>query len=173
MRTITTLAASALLVIGLTGCTVAVSEPDEATSSQQPQATEQTDQTEQEETASEPAAEEPTETSWSSTTAAERESAIELATTTMTCSGELVLGASYTGQVVKIDGPCDHLVLHMDGGVVIAGDVTTLDVYGVGTVGYIDSVDTITATGSANVISWAGATPEITDTGVGNVLRAG
>jgi hypothetical protein len=38
---------------------------------------------------------------------------------------------------------------------------------------YLDSIDTISVTGDGNAISWLGSTPQVTDTGAGNVITSG
>lgn len=177
MRNLTALAASALLLLALTGCAVSVTdEPAEGTPAAS--APEKTPEEIAEEPADEPVDEPDDEsqtavTAWSEETAAERDAALAIVTKQVSCDGELVLGDSETGQVIRIDGACDHLVLHLVAGVIIAGDVGTLDVYGTGNVVYVDGIDALNVSGSAGVVQWLGTTPQINDTGVGNILTAG
>ncbi|GGO63520.1 hypothetical protein GCM10010910_16270 [Microbacterium nanhaiense] len=215
MRALPVITLSALLLVGLTGCSVAVSEPDEQATTADNAASDASEDTSETGSAGEPAGEagEPAETvsedpepeeselsssdgagadsgaedaggdeagadsdgatSWSAEEAAYRDSMLELVTRTLTCDGELVFGKNEPGQIVRIDGPCEHVVVHMDAGVVIAEEVGSIEVSGAGNVIYLDGVDTISVAGDANAISWLGATPQVTDTGAGNVIVSG
>ena len=44
---------------------------------------------------------------------------------------------------------------------------------GAGSVVYAGKVDVLTVSGTANSVTWTGATPDVRDTGVSNILRAG
>ncbi|GGF40738.1 hypothetical protein GCM10010922_15190 [Microbacterium sorbitolivorans] len=202
MRVLSALALSAVLIAGLTGCSVSVSEPDDEQTSTDNASSDASENTSENGSATEPAGEagEPAETvtedpeteestptsndeagadsdavatAWSEEEAAYRESMLDVVTRTLTCDGELVFGQNEPGQIVQIDGPCDHVVVHMDAGVVVAGEVGTIDVTGAGNVIYLDGAETINVGGDANSISWLGATPKVTDTGAGNVVISG
>jgi len=203
MRALPVLALSALLIAGLSGCSVSVSEPDEQTTTADNAASDASEDTSESGSGSEPAGEagEPAETptddpepeetepastdeagadsdgaaatTWSDEEAEYRASMLEVVTRTLTCDGELVFGQNDPGQIVKIDGPCEHIVVHMNAGVVVAEEVGSIDVSGAGNVIYLDSVDTINVAGDANAISWLGSTPTVTDTGAGNVVISG
>lgn len=204
MRVLPALALSAVLIAGLTGCSVSVSEPDDEQTATDNASSDASENTSENGSATEPAGEagEPAETvtedpeteetpvdetpvdeagadsdaaatAWSEEEAAYRESMLDVVTRTLTCDGELVFGQNEPGQIVQIDGPCDHVVVHMDAGVVVAGEVGTIDVTGAGNVIYLDGAETINVGGDANSISWLGATPKVTDTGAGNVVISG
>ncbi|TQL48754.1 DUF3060 family protein [Homoserinimonas aerilata] len=103
--------------------------------------------------------------------AAAREEVRSIASTTVRCDGELVL--EQDGAAIVIDGDCDHLLVNMDAGAVLVGNVGTLEVSGVGNLVYADAVGTLTVSGDANEVRWSGATPDVDDGGVGNILMAG
>ncbi len=186
MRPLITLAASAVVLLALTGCTVSVSEPstEQSTSSQQSDDT-TTESTGPDDAENEqPAAETPSEsqqspvpatddTTWSAEVAEGRDAALAAVTKTVSCSGELVIGSPEIGQIIQVDGVCEHLVVQADAAIVIAGDVVTLDVYADGAVAYVDSISVLNVSGSADAVYWTGATPEVANTGAGNVLTAG
>ncbi len=174
MRSLTAAAASAALLLVLTGCSIAVSEP-----APEPVAT--TDETA---TASTPEAESPSEEqsspepvtdagTWSAEVAEARADALALVTKTVRCDGELLLGDTADAEIVQVDGACEHLAIRMDGGVVIASDVVTLDLSGDADIVYVDSVSVLNVAGSGNVVYWSGQTPKLTETGDANLLTAG
>lgn len=103
--------------------------------------------------------------------AQERADLIAAATTVLRCDGERTLDEQAT--VVRVEGECDVLVVAMDAGVVVADDVRELQVTGAGSVVYAGKVDVLTVSGTANSVTWTGATPDVRDTGVSNILRAG
>ncbi|MDR6865801.1 hypothetical protein J2Y69_000383 [Microbacterium resistens] len=93
------------------------------------------------------------------------------AATTVRCDGELVLDGD--GEAIRVDGPCDHLLVTMNAGVVIADDIRALDVRGAGLVILTGTIAVLDVTGSGNTVRWTGATPKVTDGGAGNLLTAG
>jgi hypothetical protein len=186
MRALPALALSVLLIAGLSGCSVSVSDPEEPSTRTDNAVSDASEDSSETGSAGEPAGEagEPVEaagadsdgdvtTTWSDDEAEYRDSVLEAVTRTLTCDGELVFGQNEPGQIVKVDGPCDRIVVRMAAGVVIAGEVGAIEVSGPGNVIYLDSIDTISVTGDGNAISWLGSTPQVTDTGAGNVITSG
>jgi hypothetical protein len=203
MRALPALALSVLLIAGLSGCSVSVSDPEEPSTRTDNAVSDASEDSSETGSAGEPAGEagEPAETdaaepdavetdpdaveaagadsdgdvttTWSDDEAEYRDSVLEAVTRTLTCDGELVFGQNEPGQIVKVDGPCDRIVVRMAAGVVIAGEVGAIEVSGPGNVIYLDSIDTISVTGDGNAISWLGSTPQVTDTGAGNVITSG
>lgn len=189
-RFITTVAATGILVSMLTGCAVSLADTEadttadqvaDAATEPQSEAPKETPAEAEEDTAPEPQAQTPDEekptdsgpTEWSDAVAEARDQAIASVSKTVTCDGELVLGANETGQIIRVDGACAHLVLDLHGGFVVAGETTTVDLRGVGNLVFVDAVTTLNSPGDANELYWLGATPAVNDTGVGNVLTAG
>jgi len=195
MRTLPALALAALLAIGLTGCSVSVTDaeaPGDETATASPGSQPAGDDTAAEsgsetEPADEPAAPEDEDPqpvassdsssgggdSWSEEEADYRDDMLDAVTRTLTCDGEVTFTPDEAGTVAKIDGPCDRIVVDMFAGVVIAGEVGEIEVNGSGNVIYLDSVDAITAAGDANSVSWLGDTPKVSDSGAGNVIISG
>jgi len=199
MRTLPALALAALLAIGLTGCSVSVTDaetPSDDTATAPPAsqptagddaAAESGSETEPAREAGEPSSPEDEEPqsaesdggrsgggdSWSEEEADYRDDMLDAVSRTLTCDGEVTFTADDAGTVAKVDGPCDRVVVDMFAGVVIAGEVGEIEVNGSGNVIYLDSVDVITAAGDANSVSWLGDTPEVNDSGAGNVIISG
>lgn len=157
-----------LLGVSLSGCGVSITGPDQAdqTAPTSSEATAPTDESANEtDTGAEPDSD--TEPDGGSERATLRESA----TTTVTCDGELTL--KQTAAIVSIEGDCTRLIVSLDAGAVVVGDVDTLEVTGTGTAVYTDSVAVVTVTGDGNTVQWTGTDPKVTDEGTGNVLMAG
>ncbi|MGW8484477.1 DUF3060 domain-containing protein [Microbacterium sp. NPDC055903] len=175
MHRTTALTATAALLLALTGCAVTVTEPPSSASP----VVEESSQPTTQETAEAPedALDDPVpatdDSTWSEEVGSARADTLAAATKTVTCSGELVLGDTMDAQFVAVEGVCEHLVVQMDGGAVVAGDVVTLDVYGDAGFVYVDSVSALNVSGSGNVVYWTGSAPQVNETGAGNVLTAG
>lgn len=101
---------------------------------------------------------------------AERARLSDAATTTMPCPTDPLTS---DGAVIRVEGPCADLVIELDAGVVIADEVGTVTLSGSGTVVYVREVDAITVTGSASSIFWEGVTPTVDDRGSANTLKKG
>lgn len=168
MRT-STLPALALLTgllgASLTGCAVGITDPSE-TSEAPSSVTATPDEAETDETA-----DGDDDTSQDAGDTAARADVRSKATTTEQCDGALTL--EQAGAIISVEGDCEHLTVNADGSTIVAGDVATLEVVGMGNVVYTDALTMLTVSGDANVVHWAGAKPAITDDGIGNALTAG
>lgn len=176
-RSLTIAATVGILITALTGCAVSVTTPGEDTKpdsaeTQTQDAAPEEDTAPEEDAAPEEAADSgPTE--WSAKVDAQYQTAVASVTKTATCDGELVLGGTAPAEIVRVEDPCDHLVIDMDGGIVVAGEVTNLEVNGAGSVTFVDAVEAIDVSGDGVVVYWLGTTPTVDDTGDNNVLTAG
>ncbi len=99
---------------------------------------------------------------------ADRADASELTSVTLTCDGELEI--DQPGASVRVEGPCDTLVVSGDATLVVADDVDTLRVTADGAIVYALEVDSIDVSGDVNTIYWTGSTPSSDDSGVANTL---
>lgn len=100
-----------------------------------------------------------------------RDAAAAVATTKLRCDGDLTIDT--VGAVVRVDGDCTSITVTADIAVVVADNVGTVRVSGTGNVVYALRVQTVEIAGDTNVVTWAGTTPTVTDTGVGNVATQG
>lgn len=165
-RTSALLLSTALSLLVLSGCSVAVIDPPSA---QRP-------------VAETPVAEKPVEgdapsaapqASTPGTTAdvaADRERYAEAASITMPCP---TAPLDNDGDIIRVEGPCDELHVEIDAGVLIVDEVGTLVLEGASTVVYARSIGTLTVTGDVNEVYWEGETPDVRDSGVSNVLKKG
>lgn len=94
-------------------------------------------------------------------------------TATITCDGELLLGAEQSAQVIVVTGHCESLTVDAEGAAVVAESVGSLAVGGSGTVIYVDSAHSVSVMGSASVVNWASGDPTVSDTGQANVVQEG
>lgn len=101
----------------------------------------------------------------------DREALIAAATNVRRCDGELTIVDNAV--LVRVEGPCDRLIVNSSGSQVVTDDVTFLEVVGDGNVVLSGTVETLLVNGAANVVHWQGATPTVTETGAANVLTAG
>lgn len=101
-------------------------------------------------------------------TSADRAAYLESMTVTLTCDGELEV--DQPGSTVRVEGPCDTLIVSGDASVVVADDVTSLQVTAAGSVVYALEVETIIISGDVNTVFWTGSTPSTDDTGTANTL---
>lgn len=99
---------------------------------------------------------------------ADRADAIGLTSVTLTCDDELEI--DQPGASVRVEGPCDTLVVSGDATLVVADDVDTLRVTADGAVVYALEIDSIDVSGDVNTIYWTGSTPSSDDSGVANTL---
>ncbi|KQQ62758.1 hypothetical protein ASF63_18595 [Microbacterium sp. Leaf320] len=168
MTATSALVAALVLAPTMSGCSVSIVDPTESSTpaSTTPERSEPSAQP-----GSAPPSSEPTsDSTLSAEGQVERARLIDAATTTMPCpSGPL----TEDGAIIRVEGPCDQLIIEMDAGVVIADDVGALTLSGSGTVVYVGEVAAITVTGSASSIFWDGATPTVQDAGSANTLRRG
>ena len=177
IRSISSLTLSAiLLTIGLTGCTLSITDPDQP-DSQSRGATDSSSEAERPSPSRSPSAELPVATPSAPTTVdtdgpgISRDDVRAGATSTVRCDGELQLDQD--GAVIVVDGPCDHLVVNLNAGAVIVGDVGTLEITGDGSLVYTGKLSTLRIDGEANAVYWTGAAPAVTDNGVTNIATAG
>ena len=99
-----------------------------------------------------------------------REALIASSTRTLRCDGELTLLDD--AMATRVEGPCDRLILNTRGSQVVTDDVAFLEVIGDGNVVLSGAVDKLLVNGEGNVVHWTGETPEISDVGSTNVLKA-
>ncbi|MGM7699624.1 DUF3060 domain-containing protein [Microbacterium sp. A84] len=178
VRSLAIAAAVGILITTLTGCAVSVTDPDTDTTQESAVETEPQEAVASDEDAPDDAEDGPVNadsgpTEWSAEVGEARDEKLASVMKTVTCDGDLVLGDNETGQVIQIEGPCEHLVLDMHGGFVVAGEITTLDIRGVGNAVFVDAVTTLNVTGDGGAVYWLGPTPAVNDSGAGNVLTAG
>ena len=167
---------AALLGLALSGCSVALEEPQPAGSKPSTQETAPVADEPDEEAAEPDEADEIPEdtsadTALSAENATERERLIGLATTTMPCPEGAPLAQH--GAIIRVEGHCATLTIDLDAGVVIADDVDELVLNGDGTVVFAGKVSTLTVTGDVNSLYWTGDTPRLDDTGTANTLLRG
>lgn len=164
-RSLSLALATGALLTALSGCSIAVVDPGEADSGA-PVVTDDTS------TASDgtPSESEIAATGLSAEGQAIRDAKVAAATTTMPCPSEPL---DQDGTIVRVEGDCAELVIEIDAGVVIADDVDQLTLKGSGTTVFVNSVKSITVTGSASDVYWAGDTPSVTDSGAANTIRKG
>ncbi|MGX1934655.1 hypothetical protein [Microbacterium resistens] len=170
------LVATALLV-ALSGCSVAVvdGEAGEPSSSSSPDTGADTGRESAEDDASSAAstgAEDSLPAADDAATGADptREALIASSTRTLRCDGELTLLDD--AMATRVEGSCDRLILNTRGSQVVTDDVAFLEVIGDGNVVLSGAVDKLLVNGEGNVVRWTGETPEISDVGSTNVLKA-
>lgn len=176
-----TKAASALLLAAalttmMSGCSIGLLDPTQSTSTpseasapdNEQRTPEQQSETEQSQT--EQSQTEQNDTGLSPEGQAARDRLIALASTTMPCPTEPI---DALGRVIRVEGSCPKLTIHMSGGAVIADDVEALDVSGQSVTVFVKNVKSITVGGAANEIYWEGDTPTVQDNGLSNLLQQG
>lgn len=170
-----TSAAAALLLTlavapALAGCTVAVVDPSEGAPSAERTPAGTTDGPDRSDAGLEsPPASAPAETV-SGDSQAQREALLAAVDTTMSCpDGPLTAD----GDIIRVEGHCERLVIDIDAGAVIADDVDDLTLRGSGTTVFVGNVLTLTVTGSASSVFWSGSTPDVSDSGAANTLKKG
>ncbi len=100
-----------------------------------------------------------------------RDTLIATATTIQRCDGQLTL--MQDAMTVRVEGACDRLILNAHGAQVVADDVAVVEIIGDSNVVFAGSIQKLNVNGSANVVTWTGATPTVSDIGSGNTLTAG
>lgn len=93
---------------------------------------------------------------------------LDIANQTLTCDGELEIDED--GASVRVEGPCDTLLISGDAVLVVADDIDTLRITASGALVYALEVDAIELTGDVNTVYWTGSTPSTDDAGVANDL---
>lgn len=167
----TVLLTAALLATTLSGCTVAIVDPGASDTSATPAPRPTHSSAEAERAEPAPSSAPPhAADGLSAEGRAERERLTAAASTTATCPTGAVTA---DGAIIRIEGACAELDVQADAAVVIADDVQSLTLSGSGTIVYVVNVDTVTVTGDASSIFWAGETPSVNDTGAANTLRRG
>ncbi|MFT4258009.1 DUF3060 domain-containing protein [Microbacterium sp.] len=175
MRVIRNRSVAALLLAlavapALAGCTVAVVDPSAGAPSAQRTPAGTADGAEGSDAGLEsPPAYAPAEAG-DDDTQAQREALLAAVDTTMLCpDGPLTAD----GDIVRVEGHCEQLVIEIDAGVVIADDVDALTLAGSGTTVFVENVLELTVTGDASSVFWSGSTPDVSDSGAANVLKRG
>ncbi|KNY05698.1 DUF3060 domain-containing protein [Microbacterium sp. GCS4] len=159
-----------LLATTLSGCTVSIVDPGAADAQRTP-TPESTSSFDVERTEPTPPASSSTDSDrLSDERQADRDRLTAAASTTTACPTGAVTA---DGVVIRIEGSCPQLDVQADAAVVIADDVESLALSGSGTVVYVVNVSSVTVTGDASSVFWAGSTPSVDDTGAGNTVRKG
>lgn len=157
---IPTLALLAATSVLLAGCTFQIRDPDsQRDEPEAPQTSEATDAPDRDDEADDEADTEISD---------DRAEYIEIANQTLTCDGELEIDED--GASVRVEGPCDSLLISGDAVMVVADDVDTLRITASGALVYALEVESIELTGDVNTVYWTGATPSTDDSGAANDL---
>lgn len=172
IRPLPALAATAVLIALLSGCSVSVID---GTGADRPSAT----------TQDKPAKEEPVESPDTAPTDAgepslpnaatglDRDAITAAATTVRRCdsSGELTILDDAV--VARVEGTCKRIILNSKGSMLVTDDVTSMEVIGDANLVLTGSVDQVLVNGMGNTVHWSGATPTVSDVGSGNTITAG
>lgn len=156
------------LATALAGCAVEISDPDASAAAPNPSIEVESPAAvdEPEETASAPADDAPDDSVLATIT---RDDMIAAATATIACTPGLVID-QHTA-VVRVEGDCDDVTVTADAAVVVLDDVTRVRVTGTGSVVSTLGLRTLEIAGDATTVWWQGSAPQVTDTGVGNVVQ--
>lgn len=165
----TALATALVLSAGLTACSVHVVDGD--ASSVSPSPADSTPSTPASGRASTPSASSADGSAATEADGVTRADLIDRATKVLRCDGELTI--TQDAVALRIEGPCDSVVLNSSGSRIVTDDVAHLEVIGDGTLVLTGHVQRLGVTGSANVVHWTGSTPAILDVGDGNIITAG
>jgi len=172
IRPLPALAAAAVLVALLSGCSVSVIDK---TDGGKPAAGAQDTPAKEEPPASPEAA--PTDAGEhplpNAATGLDRDAITAAATTVRRCdsSGELTILDDAV--VARVEGTCKRIILNSKGSMLVTDDVTSMEVIGDANLVLTGSVDQVLVNGMGNTVHWSGATPTVSDVGSGNTLTAG
>ena len=171
IRPLPALAAAAVLVALLSGCSVSVIDKAEGG---KPAAGAQDKPAKEEPPASpDPAPTDAGEHPLPNAATGLDRDAIIAATTVRRCdsSGELTILDDAV--VARVEGACKRIILNSKGSMLVTDDVTSMEVIGDANLVLTGSVDQVLVNGRGNTVHWSGATPTVSDVGSGNTLTAG